>query len=163
MRSSILLLTLALVSCQSQKPVQDIPNYVTVMPGIFRGGQPTEAGWARLRKAGVTNVVKLNMIDEGNDNGAVHEGMMVHYFPLSFEAQTFGPVPAATIDGAVASIGPNTYVHCLHGVDRTGLCIAIYRVRHDGWTKARAEKEMLDLGFHKELRGLWEMWEDKVK
>jgi tyrosine-protein phosphatase SIW14 len=162
MRSSILLLTLALVSCQSQKPGPDIPNYTVVVPGIFRGGQPTEAGWAKLRKDGVTNVVKLNMVDEGSDNGAVHEGMMVHYFPLSFVAQTFGPVPQDKLTDALTNIVPGTYVHCLHGQDRTGLVIGLFRVR-SGWTKAQAEKEMLARGFHRELHGLWDYWEDHVR
>lgn len=159
----MLLLTLVLASCQSPKPGADIPNYATVAPGIYRGGQPTAAGWDKLMKAGVSNVVKLNMIDEGADNGAVKDGMMLHYFPISFEAQTFGPVPQGKLDGAVTNISPGTYLHCLHGQDRTGLVTALYRMRHDGWTKAQAEKEMLDHGFHKELRGLWEYWEDKVK
>ncbi len=38
------------------------------------------------------------------------------------------------------------YVHCEHGKDRTGLVLALYRVRHDGWSPARAAAEMADLG-----------------
>lgn len=43
----------------------------------------------------------------------------------------------------------NVYVHCLHGVDRTGYMIAWYRIRVQGWAPKRAVKEMLDMGFHK--------------
>ena len=38
------------------------------------------------------------------------------------------------------------YVHCEHGKDRTGLVLALYRLRHDGWSAAKAAAEMADLG-----------------
>lgn len=44
--------------------------------------------------------------------------------------------------------GP-VYVHCLHGVDRTGMVIAYYRVKRQKWTPEKAIEEMLDLGFHR--------------
>jgi tyrosine-protein phosphatase SIW14 len=53
-------------------------------------------------------------------------------------------------------------VHCTHGQDRTGLVVGLYRTIHDGWTKTDAYREMLQLGFHPELRGLREFWEDFV-
>lgn len=40
-----------------------------------------------------------------------------------------------------------TYVHCLHGRDRTGLAVALYRIQADGWTPAEAYKEALSFGF----------------
>ncbi len=41
-----------------------------------------------------------------------------------------------------------TYIHCLHGQDRTGLACAIYRVKIQGWTRDDAIKEMYSMGFH---------------
>ena len=38
------------------------------------------------------------------------------------------------------------YVHCEHGKDRTGLVLALYRVRYDGWTEAQAADEMAAMG-----------------
>jgi len=38
------------------------------------------------------------------------------------------------------------YVHCEHGKDRTGLVLALYRVRYDGWTEAQAAEEMAAMG-----------------
>lgn len=35
-----------------------------------------------------------------------------------------------------------TLVHCASGSDRTGYALAIYRVRHDGWSLERAVDEM---------------------
>ena len=33
------------------------------------------------------------------------------------------------------------FVHCQRGTDRTGTIIAIYRIKHDGWSSERAKAE----------------------
>lgn len=104
---------------------------------------------------GLTNVVKLNEQIEGRDSPE----FAGYYDPISIAEQMLG-VSSSKIVGAVSHIQPGTYVHCSHGQDRTGLVIAVYRVTHDHWTKAQAEKEMLSNGFHKSLHGLWDFWED---
>lgn len=48
-----------------------------------------------------------------------------------------------------------TYVHCAHGVDRTGLAIASWRILFDGWTVDQARDEMFARGFH---RFPYEQW-----
>jgi hypothetical protein len=41
-----------------------------------------------------------------------------------------------------------TYVHCAHGVDRTGLQIGAYRVLENGWDWKRAASECIANGMH---------------
>lgn len=41
-----------------------------------------------------------------------------------------------------------TYVHCLHGQDRTGLVCAAYRVKFMDWKIDDAINEMYSFGFH---------------
>jgi len=38
------------------------------------------------------------------------------------------------------------YVHCEHGKDRTGLVIALYRIRYDRWDQGQAYQEMKEMG-----------------
>ena len=40
------------------------------------------------------------------------------------------------------------YIHCLHGVDRTGFVIAAYRMLAQGWSLEKAYQECLDNGHH---------------
>lgn len=40
------------------------------------------------------------------------------------------------------------YVHCKHGVDRTGFICAAYRVLVEGWDVEDALQEMREMGFH---------------
>lgn len=42
----------------------------------------------------------------------------------------------------------NVYVHCLHGVDRTGFMCAAYRIKICGWSFLKACREWLGFGWH---------------
>lgn len=41
------------------------------------------------------------------------------------------------------------YVHCQHGVDRTGTIMAIYRMELEGWSNLEAFAEMDHFGAHR--------------
>jgi Tyrosine phosphatase family len=156
------LLLITFTGCKSLPVTNGIPNLRAVdsARNIWRGGQPTDAGWKYLKSIGVTNVVKLNEESEATDRTAITLGMGLHYFPISLPQQLgVERIYPGVVSSSAAAVKPNTYVHCEHGEDRTGLIVARYRVL-SGWSKPDAEKEMLDDGFHKVLHGLWEVWED---
>lgn len=155
-------LILAACSCQTTTWTSGVPNLHQVEPGLYRGGQPTEQGWAYLKSLGVTNVVKLNEEREGSDAGAVKAGMTVVYLPISVGQQIEGGPKLSTVAKAVANMQPGVFVHCSHGQDRTGLVVGVYRVWIDKWSKERAYQEMLANGFHPLLKGLWDYWQEKV-
>ena len=46
------------------------------------------------------------------------------------------------------------YVHCEHGVDRTGAMMAVYRMEDEGWSNADAYAEMVSYGAHMIFRDL---------
>lgn len=48
----------------------------------------------------------------------------------------------------IVAKGEKTYVHCLHGKDRTGFMCACYRIENCGWTISEAIKEMDFYAFH---------------
>lgn len=47
------------------------------------------------------------------------------------------------------------YVHCKHGVDRTGFICAAYRVLIQGWEIEDALEEMYELGHHRWFYWYW--------
>lgn len=157
---AILLLGLLLLTgCASPPMTHGIPNFAVVKDGVYRGGQPTVEGWAYLKSIGVRRAVKLN---EGHDWDAERMGFTIFNCPLSFEQQIgiSSIWDNEALNDICYMIPPPVFVHCEHGQDRTGLIVAVYRVRVDGWTKADAEAEMLEHGFHKALAGLWNYWKD---
>lgn len=142
-----------------------IPNFHEVSTGVYRGGQPTTEGWAFLKSKGVKTVVKLNFESEGSDKEAEALGMTVidASGPPSELKNMFRAPKPEKIRLAIEALRDRKnrpiYIHCLHGQDRTGLVVALFRVIEEGRTKAEAYKEMRKLGFHRSLRGLHEMWE----
>lgn len=136
----------------------DVPNFTSVCDGIYRGGQPTDAGWNYLHEIGITQVIKLNLEGEGSDVAAEALGMKLTYMPIDLDDQLIFRPREWMVETAVAAIKPGTFVHCEHGQDRTGLVIGCYRVWVQGWTKADAWREMRALGFHEALLGLSLFW-----
>lgn len=164
MRILSLLFALALTGCATtDKLTNGVPNFQQVSPGVYRGGQPTEAGWVFLRNLGVTNVLKLNLRSEGVDDYAEKLGMTIHWYPIDMAHQAFVKPNSNYVWLAVGNVHPGTYVHCLHGQDRTGLIVGCERVWVEKWPKDVARREMLELGFHRSLHGLDDFWEDDVK
>ena len=134
-----------------------VPNFARVdfypSPGVFRGGQPTDEGWQQLYDLGVRNIIKLNEESEGSDAAGIKLGMTYQYHPISLARMlTIGPDPV-DFGQALDEGWPGTFVHCQHGQDRTGLYVAMRRLRQ-GQTHGRAWLEMKHFGFHEELLGL---------
>ena len=145
-----------------------------VGPTLYRGAQPKDlADWAFIRDdLGVTKRVKLNTESEGSDNGARALGLVV--YDCSIQPVTNGGLVASVeaifekpdmgkVERALEIMASgNVYVGCAHGQDRTGLLVALHRVRHDGWSTTAAWEEALRYGYHPEFVGLDRAWFDEA-
>jgi hypothetical protein len=78
---------------------------------------------------------------------------------VQVEPNTLDAVGVGTIGGQ--EVQDDTVVHCTEGRDRTGIVIARYRVRKDGWTKQQAWDEWHDRGSHHYV-GLEKAWSEWV-
>lgn len=166
MRTIICAVTLWLAGCAATV-TQSIPNFAVVDTerAIYRGGEPSVQGWTYLRnQLHVCAVVQLDYDWERPTGVSPPLGLAVvrESMPPADADDLFrGPTVehllavAAVIDFARCPV----YVHCLHGQDRTGAVIAVYRHRYQGWAKERAFAEARSLGFHVGLYGLVHAWE----
>jgi len=162
----------ALLGATPTTVTHTIPNLRQVKPGLWRSGQPrTVFDWDYLKKLGVTRVVKLNFEREYSDSFARVVGITTYVVSVQPEGDkdlisditnTFVRPDEKTIEEAekLIDLSVGTLVHCTHGQDRTGYLIGRYRVNSDGWSKNDAYTEMLKYGFHPELHGLHEAWEE---
>lgn len=126
-----------------------------VAPGIYRGGQPDEEGIRWLRSVGVRTVVNLRHYHGDTEGELVRAaGMDYVRIPLEStdapESEQIAALLAVVRDPAARPV----YVHCLHGVDRTGAMIAVYRMQEEGWTNSDALGEMEHFGAHGILHDL---------
>ena len=153
----------AICGCASVPPLHGIPNFSQVATGVWRGGQPTAAGWKYLQSLGVKWDVKLNSEREASDVEAEANGIQIVYLPISLAQQTVSTLPKELLDAAVSVLArTGTFVHCEHGKDRTGLVVGAYRVRVEHWTKHAAYQEMKNHGFNPLLLSLYRSWQRDV-
>jgi len=156
MSSSRVVVLVALVAACGQAPALRHPtdpatDFYQVSAGIYRGGRLDRAGVDRLAKLGVKTILNLEDDDEAiASERAWASAASITQVSMPLSGQ-WAPHDRQ-IDRALAAIADPSkrpiYVHCKKGMDRTGIVIALYRVRDEGWTPTAAERERDALGFN---------------
>jgi protein tyrosine/serine phosphatase len=124
-----------------------LDNVGKVAPGICRGAQPAAEGYTTLKKMGIKTVINLRT--SVSEKAAV-EAAGMHSIEIPMEMSTDHLKPK--VDRVVALMADPAnqpvFVHCRHGQDRTGIVVAAYRMKVEGWRLADAEAEMQAFGFN---------------
>lgn len=148
---------LLLASSLPAQQVSGVRRFSQVNDHLYRGAQPTAEGLHALFKLGVTTILDLR---PGGGRGIAEEreakALGMHYSNVPMNA-LHAPTKDE-IDQAIAVLqDPKNwpvFVHCQHGVDRTGTVIACYRIKVDAWPNDRAEKEAEERGMHRVEYGM---------
>lgn len=146
----------------------ELPNFFEVGDGVYRGGRPSDDGLLQLKNLGVNTVINLQGGDVNWKDPAVakfmawwepgetpeniaREKAIVNELQMQFVAAPLNSIShvSAEEDAEIEDVlrllcsgqGRPIYIHCEHGQDRTGLVIALYRVRCQGVSPADAYKE----------------------
>lgn len=135
-----------------------IPRYGKVVEGIFRGGRPELSDLALIQKQnGIKTIINL----ETNDGVVKAEYAQAKRLGIQFFAEpmsAFKTPSDAQVQKILNALTNSSlqplFLHCHHGEDRTGMIIGLYRVFVQKWKPQQAYKEMLDNGFHPQLREL---------
>lgn len=125
---------------------------------LIRGARPESC--SDLVKIGCTTIINL----ESGAYDLAHDDKYENELPRSFGLNSF-KIPCSDITPPTAKqvkeflriVNQNyvSYVHCLHGKDRTGFMCAVYRMQVQNWTFKDAVKEMFSFGFHKATYIWW--------
>ncbi|WP_081019957.1 fused DSP-PTPase phosphatase/NAD kinase-like protein [Ralstonia solanacearum] len=142
------------------KPV----NFGVVSPGplfIYRGGEPVgEKEWQFLKESKVKTIVKLNKysraVSESEEDDFAEKYhikvvkvfmepedcvLWVHCKLNFYKMPDKKLVDTAIKEISVAAENGPVYVHCSHGQDRTGLVVALYQMRVQGYCKKKADDD----------------------
>ena len=132
-----------------------LPNLNKVTDTLYRGAQPLPdppyGGYAELKKLGIKTLVNLRS-DHSDQAEAEAAGLGYVSIPMhAWHAEDEDVVRflQTVTDPKLMPV----FVHCQHGSDRTGVCVAAYRVVVQDWSKDDAVREMTEgnYGFH----GIW--------
>jgi protein tyrosine/serine phosphatase len=155
------------VCAQPWKTVGDLPNYHSVAPGLFRGGQPSAVGLKTLKENGIATIISLRnnkILTEAESQEAKKLGLTFYSLPLNGLWKPSDETIHRFLNIVNNPESGPVFVHCEEGVDRTGTLIAIYRIENQHWTAQNAYKEMLELGFHTKYPWMSDSvfdWEEK--
>lgn len=149
-----------------------IENMHLVSPGIYRGARPADAkAMSFLKAMGIKTVINL----QGGDTQSLWFGWAIPYIEKgeTVEARRAEQNLAAENNllyinsplNSLDRVSPEqhqkitqileimkdpryqpVYVHCAHGADRTGLVVALYRVKYQKWHPQAAYREMKEKG-----------------
>jgi hypothetical protein len=156
MRLAVILAALLLVGCAAIPVTHGIPNWQRVQQpgpgegGLYCGGLPDTNGWQVIQALGVKRVINLTTTPDPQIPGC-----LMLQFPMSNWQQEFGLV-GSQIEEALRAMdtpGP-VFVHCIHGMNRTRTVVAIWRMRHQSWTRQRAVNEANEFGWGSSFHAL---------
>jgi hypothetical protein len=125
--------------------LKGVRNFGEVTPMLYRGGQPTPAGFRRLARMGIQIVVDTGR--SKRDKRQIQR-LGMRYVSLPW----FCPFPKDAVFVRFMKLvrenpDKKIFVHCRLGDDRTGMMIASYRMGVQGWTAEEAMKEMQYFGY----------------
>lgn len=121
-----------------------IKNFDQVDSHVYRGGQPTAAGFQLLATLGVKTVVDLR---EAGDRSQAEQRAVAGAGMTYVNVPMTGLTPPTDNEiGKILTLLEDTgsgpvFVHCQRGADRTGAVIAAYHIDHDKWDNRRALKD----------------------
>jgi len=125
-------------------PSAVVRNWFQVAPGLYRSAQPTAAGFREIAGHGITTVLNLRVFH--NDERAA-AGNDLELVRVPMQAFSVGDDEVIAALRVIRQAPGPVLVHCLHGADRTGTIIAMYRIVEQGWEKEAAIAEMTGGGF----------------
>ncbi len=131
------------------RPRSDLPgveNFAQVSPALYRGAQPTAAGFSSLEKLGVKTVVNLRDFHSDTDllKGTNLKLISIPCFAWDVPESNVVAFLKVVNDPANQPV----FVHCQYGSDRTGMMVAAYRMTFQNWPADDAAAELPVFGFH---------------
>jgi protein tyrosine/serine phosphatase len=137
-------------TARSSERLYNLPglsNVGRVAPGVLRGAQPGKDGYATLKAMGVRTVIDMRTT-ASEQKQVEAAGMRAIAVPIEMSRDGLKEKVDRVVALMADPANQPVYVHCRHGQDRTGVVVAAFRMKQQGWSLADAETEMQAFGFN---------------
>jgi protein tyrosine/serine phosphatase len=125
---------------------EGVHNFYKVSEHLYRSAQPDEVGYQAIAQLGVGTI--LNLRQYHLDHPPVEpEVQAIQFKHVSMNAGNFTEQQVLEALTVIAESPKPVLVHCLHGSDRTGTIVAMYRMVCQGWNKQQALDELMTGGY----------------
>ena len=115
---------------------------------IYRGGEQEAGPYERIiAQDGIRSIVTLLNEEPDDPHQQIEHRLVSEHdlrllrFPMPGDGRASFDALEATADAIADPANQPVYVHCAAGVQRTGAAVAVYRMRHCGWTLDQALAE----------------------
>ena len=130
---------------QASQRLGGLSNFGYVTDTLYRGAQPSTAGFETLRRIGVSIIVNFRE-EAGETAREKHEvealGMRYVGIPWSGRHSPTDSQVTEFLDLVRSNPHAKIFVHCQRGADRTGTMIAVYRIAVQHKSVPEAVSEM---------------------
>lgn len=131
----------------SSESETNIPRFLMIAEGLYRGGQPDKRGFEFLKQKGIKTVINFR---SENDEAPLVKELGMHYVWIPMEIKPWSKIPNPDVAKYFEVVtNPDNYpifFHCRRGADRTGAMAAFYRIAVQGWDAKKAYSEARDVG-----------------
>lgn len=137
-------------TAHSSEHIYNLPglsNVGRIAPGVLRGAQPKKEGYATLKAMGIRTVIDMRTTE--NERKQVEAaGMKAIAIPIHMTRDGLKEKVEQVVAVMADPANQPVFVHCRHGQDRTGVVVAAFRMKQQGWRLSDAESEMQAFGFN---------------
>ena len=130
---------------QWAQPINEHYNLYQMSPTLYRSALPDDAANPLLDALHIRTVI--NFLSESDDRWLKTSAIQQVQLPYRTNHVDDADVMAALRAIQTAQAQGPVLMHCKHGVDRTGLIAAMYRVVVQDWSKEDALEEMTQGGY----------------
>lgn len=143
------LLCFSVPAAEQNTPAPALSVY-KISDSLYSGSQPDANGFAELKNIGIKTIVNLR---DNYSDVEMLKGLGLKYINIPVDPWKIEERDVVTFLKVVTDPDNQpVYVHCQHGLDKTGTMTAIYRMYALNWTDEKAAKQLPKYGFQK----LWE-------
>ena len=124
-----------------------IPSFSEFAPGLYRGAQPTEEGYRRLKSLGIKTIVNFRNEKseiEKEKKEAERLGMNYISIPWVIYRNASPTVAEKFLEAAGDPAKQPIFIHCQRGHERTGVMSALYYLRYEGLSEGEAYHKAFD-------------------